>query len=291
MSIHFSKPGPRRKQALLILLPVVLVLCHSALAGDDDYLSTGEAVSIGAGSLAVTALGHYVKHRGPVSQPRWTSPLPLEEGLSRLLGGKPKLGKRNFLDDNFGAAMTTTGAGVLLFATDLAYPPEEKTKNLLQSQFLFNFGAFATKGVTDLFKGLVRRQRPLCYCAPDLAEMRDQPVQPDDFHSFFSGHSSSAFYSMTFLNLRVRSVMRREMSSDEYRKWRWVSPALSFGWASFVALSRIQAYKHYVSDVTVGAIAGVLMATLYYSFTADAQSSVKEASSGAPMMLQVTFSF
>ena len=113
----------------------------------------------------------------------------------------------------------------------------------------------------------------------------------NDFHSFFSGYASNAFYAMTFLNLRVRSIMRREMSADDYRRWRWISPTFAFGWASFVALSRIQACRHFLSDVTAGAVAGALIATLYYSFATDLDNSFESDSSNTPMALQFTVSF
>ena len=260
-------------------------------AGESDYLSAGEVASIGAASLGTMGFGLWVKHHGGVNPARWSAPLPLEEGVSRLFGGTPRPGKRNFLDDNLGSASTTAGAGLLLFVSDLAYPPEDKTKNLWQDQFLFHSGAFATKGITDLFKGLVRRERPFSYLAPELAGQRQPPVQADDFHAFFSGHASSAFYAMTFLNLRVRSIMRREMSPEDYRNWRWLSPTLAFGWASFVALSRIQAYRHYLSDVSVGAIVGVLIATLYYSWANDFEPPDSPGASSPPMSLQITFTF
>ncbi len=283
--------GRRAVYRAVVAVLMAAVMSHSTTAGESEYLSTGEVVAVGAGSVSVLAVGNYVKHHGSTNKHRWISPLPLEEGISRFFGGEPKLGKRNFLDDRFGAALTTIGAGVLLSAADLAYPPEDRTKQFLQDQFLFQSGAFTTKGITDLVKGLVRRQRPLCYCAADIAAQREEPVQEDDSHAFFSGHASSAFYAMTFLNLRVRSIMRREMSAEDYRNWRWLSPTVAFGWASFVALSRIQAYRHYLSDVSVGAIVGALIATLYYSVAYDPDESFEGASSATPMTLQVTFSF
>ena len=54
--------------------------------------------------------------------------------------------------------------------------------------------------------------------------------------------------------------MRQELHAGEYRDYRWAPPTVLFSWASFVGWSRIHAYKHFVSDVMVGAAVGVLPA-------------------------------
>lgn len=277
------------RTAVALLLTALLV--SGVAAQEYEYLGGVDIAAIGVGSMGAFTIGNYIKRHSTPTHPPWTEPLPLEESLTRWLGGEPKLGKRNFLDDDFGSAVTTIAGSVLLGATDLSWPTGDKSKTFFQDQFLFHTGAIATKGVTDLFKGLVRRQRPLCYCAADLAARREPPVQQNDVHAFFSGHASSAFYAMTFLNLRVRSIMRREMSPGDYRNWRWLSPTMTFGWATFVGLTRIQAYRHYLSDVAAGAVVGALIATLYYSFAEEFPPPDRETGAGAPMALQITVSF
>ena len=59
--------------------------------------------------------------------------------------------------------------------------------------------------------------------------------------------------------------MRNEMTPGKYNKYSWLSPATAFSWATFVGWTRIHAYKHFPTDIIVGAAAGILMAELFYS--------------------------
>lgn len=290
-SLPTSPSQLKTSLASLFALTLLLLLVPSSNSWGKDgaYLSAGEIAAIGVGSVGAFALGNFAKNHLVSEQPVWARPLPLEAGLTHWIGGEPRPGKRNFLDDDIGSAYTTIAAGCLLGVTDLAWPQGDKSKTFFQDQFLFHSGALATKGVTDLFKGIVRRQRPLVYFAPKIAALHDVTAPEDDFHGFFSGHASSAFFAMTFLNIRARSVMRQEMSAYNYRDWRWLSPTISFGWATFVALSRVQAFRHYISDVAVGAIAGTLIATLFYSFADD--YAPPDGATSAPMVIQITISF
>ena len=56
------------------------------------------------------------------------------------------------------------------------------------------------------------------------------------------------------------------MTVRKYDKYSWLSPATAFSWATFVGWTRIHAYKHFPTDIIVGAAAGILMAELFYSF-------------------------
>ena len=154
-----------------------------------------------------------------------------------------------------------------MFTADLKWPQADKQGKLaVQNLFLYGAGLLATKGVTDLTKGIVARPRPLPCLEPELAGLRTNIDHAYDHNSFFSGHASSAFFAMTFLNKRIRAIMRNEMTVGKYDKYSWVSPAFSFSWATFVGWTRIHAYKHFPTDIIVGAAAGILMAELFYSF-------------------------
>jgi membrane-associated phospholipid phosphatase len=95
---------------------------------------------------------------------------------------------------------------------------------------------------------------------------------------------------MTYANKRVRDSMRREMTADSYRDWRWLPPVLSYGWATFVGWSRIHSYKHFISDVAVGALAGWAMAELFYYF-GERSHDDSEFGSGAGAMIALTIKF
>ncbi len=262
-----------------IVVVGLAILGPSAAAQDRAYLSTEEVAAISGFSLTTLTIGHLASRIDSGKTPLWSRPFGFERTITRKLGGTPQLGKRNFLDDNFGAAATAIAAGAVLFAADEAYPSTDRTRDILQDQFLFFSGLATVWGITDLAKGLVARPRPLVYLEPELAATRPHADFRFDHGSFFSGHSATAFFSMTYLNLRIRDIMRQEMSPGQYRNWRWLSPTLSFGWASIVAISRLHAYRHYLTDVAAGALVGFAAATLFYSLGDDLATDSDAASS------------
>lgn len=269
-----------------ISIIVLLAISGSGItAGESDYLSAGELAGLGSGSMLVYGSGLYVKHRSADKTARWVKPPGFDAKISRFFGRGAGINKQNPIDSDFGSAITTLVTGVALGLTDYDHPRSDRNKDLWQGQFIFYSGALATKGVTDFFKGAFSRQRPLLYFEPELAAARTNPNYADDNHSFFSGHASSAFYAMTFLNLRIREVMRQEMTPDEYRSRRWLPSTLCLGWASYVAFSRVQAYKHYATDVLAGALVGYLLGELYYSLSDSASNPTGDSDS--PLYFQI----
>lgn len=233
---------------------------------DVDYLSPGEAVLIGGSAITLAGVGELVKNSGVDKPPRWTRPPRFDRAFSRWIGGKPRPGYRNFMDPDHASLFSTVTAGSLVLTLDLAVPKEQTARDAVQGQFLFYSGALAQKGVHDIFKGLIGRQRPLACLYPQVNARNTMFGPGHDRQSFYSGHASSAFYAMTFLNKRARLAMRQRFTPDEWNSLNWLAPALSYGWAGFVALSRVQAYRHYLSDVVIAAIAGWLIGELFYSF-------------------------
>ncbi len=280
---------PATRKTLLILLAVHVIGGVPTAGWTQDYLDADEIVLISLGSAGTSFAGMLVKDIDTSRAPWIHGPLPLERRLQRLLGGKCYEGKTNFLDNPLGSAATPVAAGALMLAADISWPQGDRTKTSLQDLFLYSTGLLATEGLTDFSKGLFARERPLPCLHADIAALRDEVDFSYDRQSFFSGHTSSAFFSAAFVNKRLRSIMRSELSPDEYRDWRWVSPVIMYGWASFVGWSRIHAYKHYVSDVLAGALAGYLLAELFYSFGDEVYQS--EGESSTVFSLSITFSF
>jgi len=280
------------RATLLVAILICLVACNTSRAVEEyDYLSSREIAGIGLGSVALGGLGAWVKHAGTrACEPSWKSPLPFEGRLQKLLGGSCYVGKTNFLDSKLGSAVTATGAITTLVATNLAWPRDDRARDVLQDVFLISSGLTVTKGVTDLMKGVVARQRPLVTLCPQVAAQHARANCQHESQSFFSGHSSSAFFAMTYLNLRLRTIMRRQLSPDDYRSWRWTSPALLYGWAAFVGWSRIHAYQHFISDVLVGALAGYLIGELFFSFNNSLPASTNNDMNGQTS-LRITFRF
>ena len=69
-------------------------------------------------------------------------------------------------------------------------------------------------------------------------------------YGFISSHSANTFALSTFLCLYLG------------KEYKWI--ALLFIWAAIVSLSRVYLGVHYPSDIGVGAIAGMLIAFLFY---------------------------
>jgi membrane-associated phospholipid phosphatase len=118
--------------------------------------------------------------------------------------------------------------------------------------FWFYKSIIYTYSLTLLTKNLVYRMRP----------------DGSDSQSFFSGHSSAAFCTASYLSLEL---------NDWYDRWEptrtdgMLRSTLKIGsdialyvGAAYVAYARMHDEKHYFSDVAVGAVAGTLVGTLMY---------------------------
>lgn len=275
-------------QHVIIFLSIFLTGIATCELTAEDYLDSDEAIKIGAGSTAAFGLGQWLRHFDLERKPLISGPILFDRALQSFLGGKYYPGKTNFLDNTFGSAVTGVSAGLILFVADMKWSQGDRTKTATQDMFLFTAGITATKGVTDMVKGIFARPRPYTYYS-DIS-FDDPGKYRKSRRSFFSGHSSSAFFATVFLNKRLRSIMRSELSASRYHDWRWAPPAVLFGWASYVGLSRIQAYKHHFSDVVFGAAAGILMAELFYWFGEDKKENAGETS-GVNYLFKISFSF
>lgn len=270
------------------------LVVHSSSAraetrGEKDYLSGKELLLIGVGSTAPLLLNYALRHVDSSQSSLIPRPILADGWFQRKLGGQFHVGKRNFLAGNTGSAITPGFCGLALIAANFSWPEGRPAKDAGQDFLVFHSGLMATKGVTGIFKGLVARPRPFLYYYPDSAVQHDADFS-DSRRSFFSGHASSAFYSSTYLNKRLRQIMRHRLDNSEYSDWRWAPPLVLFGWSSYVGLSRIQAYDHYFSDVVIGAVAGYLLAELFYSFGDKYAATTTTAERVAPIF-HLSFEF
>jgi membrane-associated phospholipid phosphatase len=159
--------------------------------------------------------------------------------------------------------LNTAVLGAAVGWLDWQYPRGNRGDDVLQGQLLYWSGLVTLKGLQAGVKGAVGRQRPLPRLWPDVAAARAHADPGHDRASFWSGHASGAFYGATFLNLRLRGALRRELSAGDWGDWRWAPPTLLYGWAAWVAYSRIHAHQHYVTDVLAGALMGTALAIVF----------------------------
>lgn len=117
--------------------------------------------------------------------------------------------------------------------------------------FRFHQALYYTKVVTHLAKRNIQRYRP----------------DRSDTYAFFSGHTSTAFATSTFLYLEARDFIdghNQSLPLLSPRSWKMLSFGMFYGWAGYVGFSRIYDKKHYLSDVLLGAASGTLISYLLY---------------------------
>ncbi|KAI0831806.1 lipid phosphate phosphatase 1 [Trametes gibbosa] len=155
---------------------------------------------------------------------------------------------------------------------------------------LYTTGALTTL-ITEILKNRVGRLRPdfldrckwdkeLKACAGKLETVIDGR------RSFPSGHSSTAFAGMTFLSLWIAGATGAwrltESTPSGFRGSKIARLSLSLApllFATWVAVSRVEDYRHHKEDVIVGSLIGAGSAIICYliywpnPFTAQAHSA------------------
>ncbi len=136
---------------------------------------------------------------------------------------------------------------------------------------ILNIQDYSPRSYTKMF----RFQQALYYntVVTHLAKRNFNRYRPDrsDTQSFFSGHTSTAFATSTFLYLEARDFINGQARLHNQQlplfsptAWKVVSFSALYGWAAYVGYSRIHDGKHYLSDVIVGAASGTLISYLLY---------------------------
>jgi membrane-associated phospholipid phosphatase len=166
------------------------------------------------------------------------------------------LGKQN------AAARTVSDVGLfsliaLPFALDLgdALIQRSRDRSPTRARHLRGWGTdvvvlletFAvTYASTNIVKFAVRRPRPYSYDADSVVA---DPTENDARLSFFSGHASMAF---------AMATSYASLFQARHPRSRWVAPVWVIGMslASVTAVARVEAGKHFWTDVIVGAVAG-----------------------------------
>jgi len=127
-------------------------------------------------------------------------------------------------------------------------------------------GSGLTRLVTEFLKNRVGRLRPdflarckwdkeLKACTGSLSSIQGGRK------SFPSGHSSTAFAGMTFFALYLVSQSARYTSSKLSRLFIITLP---FFYATWVAISRVEDYRHHMEDVVVGGVIGFISSAICF---------------------------
>jgi membrane-associated phospholipid phosphatase len=102
---------------------------------------------------------------------------------------------------------------------------------------------------TELVKNVVSRPRP----------------DATDTKSFFSGHTSTAFATGSYLYREVDDLIDRHVADATSRDaLKAFSFGVLYGWAGYVGYSRLADNKHYLGDVLLGAAVGTLMGNVVF---------------------------
>ena len=164
-------------------------------------------------------------------------------GIDRSVVGNHSVAARKWSD---GLITGLTVAPLLLVAVDHGWSDAKSRDALLTDAVLLAETASVNLALNTVVKHAVGRKRPLTY---DGSWSEDDRSSADASLSFYSGHSATAFAMATATS---RLFMIRHPDSD------WVLPLWlgSEALAATTAVLRVEAGKHFWSDVAVGALVG-----------------------------------
>ena len=97
-------------------------------------------------------------------------------------------------------------------------------------------------------KESIQRLRP-CYSEQMLRGGLHWPYNRYSFFGFFSGHAANSFALVACALTGLK-----EDTAHRYAGFAWAG----YSWAALVAISRVMMGMHYVGDITVGALYGLL---------------------------------
>ncbi len=245
MFCRSSRCGSARGRALAGFLAVGLILVSGpARAGDRYELDGGrEAALIGAG--LVTGAGALLLGANQ-------TPLTVEEIAGRdrsQIGGFDRISTRKWSESADKASDIL--AMSLMVSPALLYTQTGAGMDAGELTVMWGETLLLQQATTGLLKSLFGRARPFVY--------NDDPRIPTELkqsstavRSFPSGHTATAFAGAVFLG----EVFARLNPEDSSRHWvRGTSLAL----AAVTGWLRIEAGRHYPTDVLAGAVLGSLI--------------------------------
>lgn len=138
-------------------------------------------------------------------------------------------------------------------------------KDSVDELAVFGTGTIAEQGIKLAVKAAVARRRPLLEFA-DPAHYAALNVQANNHESFYSGHTSSAFYTAAYVDQKVGDLLRPRVEGRARLLYRVLSVTTLYGWAAYVGYSRMQIDRHYFTDVLAGGAIGATWAFWQYRY-------------------------
>jgi membrane-associated phospholipid phosphatase len=249
-------------------------------------LYDGAKTSLGISDISMLAICSLVERRKP-AQSMTLAPSEVDYEISEMVAradGRKSLGAlRPTLYPGLAATSRLVGM-IALDATGI----HDYSATSYARMFRFHQALYYTKVVTHLAKRNIRRSRP----------------DGSDTYAFFSGHTSIAFATSTFLHLEACDFIdahAQQLDADgnsrslpllSPQNWKLLSFGVFYGWAGYVGYSRIHDKKHYLTDVLVGAASGTLISYLLYprqEKNENVRVGLQPAPGGAAFGLAVRF--
>ena len=186
--------------------------------------------------------------------------------LDRAMRDRLHTKSDNFLDGTMGSFYPLLLTGAVI--TGLNLVEGNSSKRTGEEFFMFANGALANGFLTRCFKHTFSRRRPLVEFS-DIAELSTLDARPSNHESFYSGHTSTAFFYTAFLRRRISQSLEQHGHAGIKSGYQWLTGITLYSWASYVGYSRIQIDKHYFTDVATGMAMGLLFEEIYYRFNKE----------------------
>lgn len=160
----------------------------------------------------------------------------------------------NIVDGNGTSITLTAGLGSIILLQSLL-SDGSVWRDAAYEVAVFSTGFMTELGVRLAVKSLFARRRPfLEFASP--ADTATLNANPRNHLSFYSGHTSSAFYTAAYVDQRIGALL----NARRLGRYRFMSLVPLYGWATYIAYSRVQIDKHYFTDVATGGLVGTVWA-------------------------------
>jgi membrane-associated phospholipid phosphatase len=179
------------------------------------------------------------------------SALPFESNLQLKVGKNGRISVGS-MDKNTLPYAIIISRTVFNLGNDI-FTEEGSSSESYKHTVLFGKALIYTFKLTEFIKNFTYKERP----------------DKSDSRSFFSGHSSTTFTAASFLYRELDDFFDEwsATSDNDFLRtsFKTASFSILYGWAGYVAYSRMLDNKHYVIDVLIGAATGTIIANLIYT--------------------------